>query len=120
MVILDSNIIIYLSKSLIDIDRVFKSDEIYAVSVISYMEVLGYDFKTQEEEEFIKKLFSYLNIIYLDDKIANETIKLKKLYKIKLPDAIICASAIVNNAKLITNDKRLENMEELNIEILEV
>lgn len=48
MVILDSNIIIYLSKNLLDIDRVFKSDEIYAVSVISYMEVLGYDFKTQE------------------------------------------------------------------------
>ncbi len=41
MILLDSNIIIYLSKELIKIDEVFyNNNEIYAVSIIGYMEVM--------------------------------------------------------------------------------
>ena len=47
-------------------------------------------------------------IISIDETIANEVIKLKQEKKIKLPDAIICATAIVNNTLLITNDIRLK------------
>jgi hypothetical protein len=41
------------------------------------MEVLGYDFESRKEKEFIEELLSYLSIIYIDETIANEVIILK-------------------------------------------
>ena len=108
MLLLDSNMLIYLSKELISIDDILEDNQRCAISVISYMEVLGYDFDLKEEEDFICSLLNYLEIIYIDESIANKVIKLRKNNKIKLPDAIICASAMVNHATLVSNDIRLK------------
>jgi len=56
MIFLDTNIIIYLSKELISLDDIFEDDEKYAISVITYMEVLGYKFQSNQEEYFVRKL----------------------------------------------------------------
>ena len=120
MQLLDSNIIIYLSKERISIDEVFANDERYAVSVITYMEVLGYDFASHREEHFIKKLLNLFEIVYIDRAIASKVIELRKQYKIKLPDAIICATSMVHNGVLLSNDIRLKNIEKLNIKILDI
>ncbi len=118
MVFLDSNTIIYLSKELIEIETLFSDNEEYAVSVITYMEVLGYDFDSNEEREFIEELLSSLTIIYIDEAISNKVIELKKIVKIKLPDAIICATTILYNSVLITNDIRLKNIQELKLNLI--
>ncbi len=110
MVLLDSNIIIYLSQNIIDLDDIADDDSILTVSVITYIEVLGYPFSDETQRAFIKKLFSFLEIIYIDESIAQKTIELRENNKIKLPDAIICATALRAKAKLITNDERLRNL----------
>jgi predicted nucleic acid-binding protein len=58
-------------------------------------------------------------VINLDEEIKEKTISIRKHYGIKLPDSIICASAIVNNATLISNDKQLSKVLELDIITLE-
>ncbi|WP_228286274.1 type II toxin-antitoxin system VapC family toxin [Arcobacter vandammei] len=108
MILLDSNTIIYLSKKLINIDDILEDETTPLVSVISYMEVLGYAFEDNKQRDFIKKLFSFLEIVYIDENIAKNTIKLREENRIKLPDAIICATALQRKAKLITNDEKLE------------
>lgn len=118
MTLLDSNIIIYLSKGLISVDELFDNTEEYSVSVITYMEVLGYEFETTKEKTFIEELLSYLNICYIDENIAKTVIQLKTQNKIKLPDAIICATAMVNDATLITNDVRLQNIANLKLRLV--
>lgn len=115
MALLDSNTIIYLALS---IDDVLQDNEEHSVSVITYMEVLGYDFDSKDEENFIRSLLSYFEIIYIDEVISNKVIELRKNCKIKLPDAIICSSSIVNNEILVTCDMRLKNISELNIRLL--
>jgi len=120
MTILDSNTIIYLSKELVKIDDVFTDDDEYAVSIITYMEVLGYEFTSQYEEDFIHKFFDILKIIYIDEHIASKVIEIKKQHKIKLPDAIICATSILNNATLYTNDIRLKNIANLKLKLLDI
>lgn len=120
MTILDSNTIIYLSKELIKIDDVFADDDEYAVSIITYMEVLGYEFASQDEEDFIHKFFNILQIIYIDEQLANKVIEIKKQHKIKLPDAIICATSILHGATLCTNDVKLKNITNLKLKILEI
>jgi len=53
-------------------------------------------------------------IIYLSKKVIN----IKQINKVKLPDAIIAATAILNNATLITNDIRLKVIADLKIMII--
>ena len=118
MTILDSNAIIYLSKGLVNIDNVIFDEEEYAISVITYMEVLGYNFESEKEEKFIRDLFSLLKIKYLNSDIVQLVIALRKKQKIKLPDAIICATAIIEDACLLTNDVRLKTVKDLKIKDL--
>jgi len=53
----DSNIIIYLSKRELPFSIVDQFDEIF-ISVITYMEILGFGFEDSKEEIFIKDLLS--------------------------------------------------------------
>ena len=114
-VLLDSNIVIYLSQKKLAIDEVFEEDKTYSISIITYMEILSYNFIDKEEEAFIHKLLSLFKIIDINKKIADEVIKLKKSRKIKLPDAIIVSTALQTNFTLYTNDKQLHTVKDLNI-----
>jgi len=44
------------------------------------------------------------SIIYLDEAIAEKTIDLRRKYKIKLPDAVIAATAIINDLILVSHN----------------
>jgi predicted nucleic acid-binding protein len=112
-VILDSNIVIYLSQKKLSIDEIFQENREYSISLVTYMEILSYNFPSTEEEDFVRKLLSLFKVIDITKKIAQEVIRLKKKRKIKLPDAIIVATALVENAILYTNDKQLHSVEGL-------
>ncbi len=112
--LLDSNIIIYLSKREIPLSFLDQFDEHY-ISVITYMEVLGYKFRDAEEEEFIRNILGVFRILYIDQKIADMTIEIRKEAHIKLPDAIIAATAKVTNLNLIT--RNIDDFEKIEIQI---
>ena len=77
-------------------------NEDFIISFITYIEYLGYKEISQSSEEFI----SLASVIEIDKSIIDTCIQLRKNYKIKLPDAIIAATAIVNNYILITNNEK--------------
>ncbi len=56
-VVLDSNILIYRSKNLLDLREIFSRYEEVAVSVITYMETLGHRFENPAEEETARQIF---------------------------------------------------------------
>lgn len=103
-ILLDTNIIIYLSQKTLSLEKVFETNAIYAISVISKMELLGYEFKNKLEEQFLNEIIDSLVIIPLTEDIVTLTIALKKQSKMKLPDAIIYATAQKLNAKFLTNN----------------
>ena len=119
-VLLDSNILIYLSKKKLTIDEVFEDNYSYYISIISYMEILSFNFTSEQEEEFIKKLLSFFEIIDITKDIADKVINLKKQRKIKLPDAIIVATALHKKFTLYTNDKQLHSIENLKTKFFSV
>ncbi|WP_414693006.1 type II toxin-antitoxin system VapC family toxin [Parapedobacter sp.] len=45
-------------------------------------------------------------VIGLDNNIVNETIRIRKIHKIKLPDALIAATAVVNDLTLIADNEK--------------
>lgn len=105
----DSNIVIYYLAGLDLPDFALERlDEIcqsgHQVSVISKLELLGYNFTSADDEdnttEFINKSITYP----FDKGIENETIRIRKNTKVKLADAIIAATAIVNDLTLLTRN----------------
>ena len=70
------------------------------ISAINKIELLGFS----NVEQVLIDLVSYAVIYHIDDEIIEKTIELRKKYKIKLPDAIIAATAIVNNFTLISHN----------------
>jgi len=101
-VIFDTNVLIYLSKYTLDPDKILK--EKAAISVITKIEALGFNFSNKDEHQLLQDICNELEVIPLTDLIAEETIKLRTNYRIKLPDAIIYATAFVQNMPLLTNN----------------
>ena len=113
--LLDSNIIIYLSKNELPFTVFDKFDKLL-ISVISYMEVLGFKFRNNEEVNFVKELIELFEVQFIDQDIADKVIKIRKQNRIRLPDAIIAATAAVDNLCLVT--RNIEDFRNINITIL--
>jgi len=77
-------------------------DDQINLSAINKIELLGFSYV----EQILIDLVSFAVIYHIDDEIIDKTIELRKKYKIKLPDAIIAATAIVNNFTLISHNFR--------------
>lgn len=110
----DSNIIVYLSKREIPLSIVDQFDEIF-ISVITYVEILGYVFDDPKEELFIKELLSVFKTIYIDQYIADIAVKIRKKKRIKLPDAIIAATAISEGLNLVT--RNIEDFQDIEVKL---
>ena len=92
-------------------------DNIPCISIITKIEVLRYN--SPDNVYSILEEFIAESIVYdLNDEIVNHTIRICKSRKIKLPDAIIAATAIVHDLKLITRNitdfKKIDGLELLN------
>ncbi len=84
----------------------------FVISFITEIEVLSYPDLTKKEEEKINKFFENIYIVDLNKDIKKCTINFRRRYSLKLPDAIICASAYFLKIPLITNDKKLFKVSE--------
>ena len=113
--LLDSNILIYLSKNELSFSILDQFTTLF-ISVISYMEVLGYRFNNSKEEDFVKELVSMFNVRFIDQGIAENAINIRKRYRIKLPEAIIAATANTDDLCLVT--RNIEDFKNIDIRIL--
>ncbi len=90
----DSNILIYASRREIDIEALLNAYNSFSVSIITYMEVYGYNFQDDTERKLVDELFQVLEIIDINRPIADFTVRYKKnkTRKIRLPDAVILST----------------------------
>lgn len=112
--ILDSNVVILASKEKIDVEKLLSKYDKFYVSVITYIEVYAFDFQNSLEKDAIDEIFANLEIIEINKEIADQAIiyRKNKSKKIKLPDAIILATAKYVNADLLTDDwKDFQNID---------
>lgn len=80
-----------------------------AISVINRLETLGYSNISADDERNLPILLSGFTKISLDLSIENTVIHLRKHHKIKLPDAIVLATALVHRLELLSLDQGLIN-----------
>lgn len=106
--LIDSNILIYFFNGVANsekLDSIFVDN--FNISVISRIEFLGWS-KFAEDPNLNSKaleFMQYATIYDLNDVIADKTIEIRREFKIKMPDAIIAATAMTNNHILVTNNE---------------
>jgi len=103
--LMDTNAVIdYLDNKLPD-NSAKLIDKIDAqVSVITRMELLSWHKATRKQIKVLQEFINGSNVIGLEENIILRTIELRKQYKIKLPDAIIAATALAGKMFLISHN----------------
>ena len=119
-ILIDSNIAIGYIGNRLNVQAMNKLDIIFDgefhISVINKIELLGYPNLDKNEEEKFNLLIDHSIIHPIDNKTIEKTIAIRKKYKIKLPDAIIAATCLVNELTILTlNIKDFENIEGLKV-----
>lgn len=108
--LLDTNIVIGFLNGHEAITRFFNRKETqkkFTISQITRMELLGFPNITQDEIKIIQEFLMGVDVFALSDEVADETIELRRTTRLKLPDAIIVATAMVHKLLLVTCDEHL-------------
>ena len=85
----------------------------FYISVITEIELLSYPLLKIEEEQAINDFLKDVTIVDLNESIKKSAIHFRRHYKLKLPDALIVATAHCLHADLLTHDVKLLNIKEL-------
>ena len=77
-----------------------------ALSLISKIEMLGFQFPNLLAEQKAVKFAASLPVLPLTDAVADKAIEIRKARKIKIGDAIIAATALVHNLTVVTRNEK--------------
>lgn len=79
----------------------------YGISVITEMELLAWPSLSEKEEKKVQAFLTSVTICELTASIRARAVQLRKLQHLKLPDAVVCATAMEFGVELWTNDAGL-------------
>lgn len=104
MRLIDSNILIYASQPQHAFLRDFikKSDPI--VSIVSYIEVLGYHKLTAMHRRYFEKFFTLVPLVPVDYHITQRAVSLRQQRKMSLGDSIVAAIALLGKYEFVTRN----------------
>lgn len=112
--VVDTNIIIYLLNGERSLVNLLEGKSIY-LSFITEIELLTSKKLKRPERTIIENLLSQCTIIDINSYIKTQTIDLRTRYSLKIPDAIIAATADYLSAPLITSDEDFKLVKELDL-----
>ena len=97
------------------IDNIILSNQ-PCISAITEIELLCWKSPTEKDEQILIEFIEDVLVLELESPIKLKTAEIRKLHKIKLPDAIIAATAQVYGLTLLTrNVKDFQNVAELEL-----
>lgn len=117
--LLDTNVVIHFLDASLPIKSINALNQIVddtpTISVVTKMELLSFNFTSIDEQTVMETFIDNSTIVDINNDIVAKTISIRKTEKIKLPDAIIAATAIVGNFTLITSDTDFKKINELKV-----
>lgn len=105
--LLDTNAVIQLLAGNPPLRKMVEGSDFLAISVISKLEFLSYPDLTEDEKIAFHELLEDLTVFDLtasDDALIQEAAAMRIDGGLKLPDAVIAATALINDCEVITND----------------
>lgn len=105
MKLIDSNILIYAGEQqYAPILLPYVTDPVNCSSIISRVETLGFTRITPKQVRFFESLFKILKVFPVDDQVIEKVIEIRQLVKLSLGDSLIAATALLQNAELVTRN----------------
>jgi predicted nucleic acid-binding protein len=100
----DTNVILDHIKGLEAARAELKRYDDRAISIITVIEVLVGTTPATEAAE--RALLGEFNVVPLDDQVAEEAATLRRVHRMKLPDAVIWASARIQGRLLVSRNSK--------------
>lgn len=104
-VVIDSNILIDFLQGREEARKELERYQNPAISRITWMELL-IGTKNEKQQKNVEEFLSLFALIELDARVSRETVSVRRELGLKLPNAIILASARVNDGLLVTRNHR--------------
>ena len=108
----ETNILIYLLSGDNTLISILNQKQIY-ISFITEIELLSFADLTVKERNKIVVMLKNFIVMDLNESIKETTIRYRKDFKLKIPDAIIAATANYLNLPLLTADLAFKSIPEL-------
>ncbi|QXV65357.1 type II toxin-antitoxin system VapC family toxin [Mucilaginibacter sp. 21P] len=116
-IVLDTSLIINLFNGVEEVQDLLSGRSLF-VSVISEIEVLSFSGLSVTDKDLLRDFLSKCHMVDIEPAIKELTIEIRAKTKIKLPDAIIAATAIYYDLPLFTMDKGFKRLDDLQAVIL--
>jgi hypothetical protein len=110
----DTNIILYLLSGDTTLAELLDKKQLY-ISFITQLELPGYPGLTKKNQKIIEDFLDHCIIVDINEDIKQLTTQIKQATSVKLPDAIIMASALYMDLPIITADEDFKKSEESDI-----
>ena len=104
--LIDSNIIIYAAQPTYTAIRQFIATHAPVVSIVSYVEVLGYHGLNSAERKHFEAFFAAATIVPISQPVIEQAVKLRQQRKMTLGDALIAATCLVHGFTLVTRNTK--------------
>lgn len=117
--LLDTNAVVSLLNGHSSLSNLLVQANWVGISIITEFEFLSFPNLTSTDESVFQQFKSRVELVNLstsDTQLVQEIISVRRTFKVKLPDAIIAASASLHGATLVTNDVGFTKISNLTIQ----
>lgn len=116
--LLDTNAVVSLLAGNRDLADKLETAEYVGISVITYLEFLAFDGLSESDRDCFVRFMELVEVVPLahdDSGLISKALDLRMQFRMKLPDAIIGATALFRKSCLITNDSHFSKVTPLTV-----
>ncbi|HEY1921873.1 MAG TPA: PIN domain-containing protein [Tepidisphaeraceae bacterium] len=116
--LLDTNAIVALLQGNEELLKLTSQVEWIGISIISEIEFLCFSALSQSDRELFAKFIGRVERVGVhsgEPHLIERAIEIRRSFRVRLPDAIVAASALTRDASLVTADQQLSAVKNLSI-----
>lgn len=116
--VLDTNAVVALLNGNRKLAARLETAAYVGISVITYLEFLAFDGLTPDDRTTFRRFCDRVEVVPLahNDTLADHALELRVRHRLKLPDAIIGATAQCRKATIVTNDTHFSGIPSLSVQ----
>ena len=117
--LLDTNAVVGLLRGNTSLIQILQKATWVGISVITELEFLSFPELVTQDELLFQQFKSRVEVVDLqssDMKMISRIIEIRRSAKVKLPDAIIAATALENDATLVSQDMGFSRVDMLSVQ----
>ena len=111
--LLDTNAVVYLLRGGNALQQRLESAEWVGISILSQIEFLAFPNLNENDRRTFQEFSDAVEVVGLgrtERALIDRIVNLRAQHRLKLPDAIIAATAVERDATLITDDRQLRKL----------